>query len=147
MVTIIFNQQKKIYCITWQFLRYRVFNHRQIQSKAFFRREIIGFHWTLWSHLNLHELHFHLVKQSQPCLNNENFLFFNENRVFLCFSAIFQKLRHWVCWDLFGRPKNENNKLGQRNIPKKLWKNFCKKNWFFVKKSLSIKFSNFLLNS
>ena len=118
----------------WSHWLYRVFNHRQIQSKAFFRREIIWFHWTLWSHLNLHELHFHLVKQSQPCLINENFLFFSENRVFLCFSAIFQKLRHWVCWDLFGRPKNVNNKMGQRNIPKKLWKKKIVKKLIFCEK-------------
>ena len=104
-------------------LQYRVFNHRHVQSKAFFRREIIGFHWTLLSHMNLHELHFHLVKQFQPCLNNKNFLFFLVKTEFFCvFQPFFKKLRHWVCWDLFGRPKNENKKMGQINIPKKLWK-------------------------
>ena len=134
------------YWLFWKIICMQVFNHRQIQSKAFFRREIIGFHWTIWSHLNLHELHFHLVKQSQPCLNNENFLFFNENRAFLCFSAIFQKLRHWVCWDLFGRPKNENNKLGQRNMSKKSWKKKSKNKIDFCVKINFDQISDFFLS-
>ena len=117
---------------------YRVFNHRQIQSKAFFRREIIWFHWTLWSHLNLHELHFHLVKQSQPCLNNENFLFFSENRVFSVFFSHFSKVEAmsmlrfvWQAkkWKWQIGPKKYAKKNMKKKIEKKFWNFFFKTNF------------------